>query len=81
MALLRDLHNDPMMVRRRYAEKAIDAAVVEGVVHHGDDFALAVDQTAPGAGVGALVAEEDRGTSETVTTGRSPVTGEDAPRA
>ena len=59
VALVRDLSQDPMMVRRKYAAKAIDAAVVAGVSAHGDDFALSVDPTAPGEGVGALVTLPD----------------------
>ncbi|MDO5082670.1 BCCT family transporter [Arachnia propionica] len=54
-ALMRDLRHDPRIVRGRYAEMAIDQAVVQGVSAHGDDFALAVGRTAPGQGVGALV--------------------------
>lgn len=60
IALVRDLNADPMMVRRRYAEKAVDAAVVSGVQTHGDDFVLAVAPAAPGAGVGALVEKAER---------------------
>ncbi len=55
VALMRDLQRDPRIVRGRYAEMAIDQAVVEGVRAHGDDFALSIDRTAPGEGVGALV--------------------------
>jgi choline-glycine betaine transporter len=43
VALVKDLHNDPLMVRRRYAREAIEQAVVTGVTLHGDDFALAVE--------------------------------------
>jgi choline/carnitine/betaine transport len=42
-ALVRDLRNDPMMVRRRYAEAAVQKAVVTGATLHGDDFALSVE--------------------------------------
>ena len=76
VSLMRDLHDDPMMVRRRYAAKAIEAAVVEGVVSHGDDFVLAVDPTLPGEGVGALVQEDERGTAETIVA-PPPAVGED----
>ncbi len=34
--------------------KTIAQAAVEGVKAHGDDFALSVDRTAPGEGVGSL---------------------------
>ena len=55
VALTRDLHDDPMMLRRRYARTAVEAAVLEGISQHGDDFSLMVDETAPGKGVGARV--------------------------
>ena len=45
VALVKDLRNDPLMVRRRYAREAIEQAVVTGVTLHGDDFALAVEPT------------------------------------
>jgi choline/carnitine/betaine transport len=43
VALVKDLHRDPMMVRRRYARDAIEQAVVTGVTKHGDDFTLVVE--------------------------------------
>jgi choline/carnitine/betaine transport len=43
VALVKDLHNDPLMVRKRYAREAIEQAVVTGVTRHGDDFAIAVE--------------------------------------
>ena len=43
-ALVKDLRNDPLMVRRRYAAAAVEKAVVTGATRHGDDFALAVEQ-------------------------------------
>jgi choline-glycine betaine transporter len=45
VALVKDLHNDPLMVRKRYAREAIEQAVVNGVTLHGDDFALTVEPT------------------------------------
>ena len=45
VALVKDLRNDPMMVRRRYAREAVEQAVVTGVTRHGDDFALSVGPT------------------------------------
>ena len=42
VALVKDLRQDPMIVRRRYARDAVEQAVVTGVTRHGDDFALAV---------------------------------------
>jgi hypothetical protein len=44
VALVKDLSNDPMVVRREYAREAVDAAVVTGVTEHGDDFVLQVDR-------------------------------------
>jgi choline/carnitine/betaine transport len=43
-ALVKDLRNDPMMVRRRYAEAAVEKAVVTGAALHGDDFEIRVQQ-------------------------------------
>jgi choline/carnitine/betaine transport len=42
-ALVKDLRNDPLMVRRRYAAAAVDKAIVTGATLHGDDFALTVE--------------------------------------
>ncbi|EPH06270.1 betaine/carnitine/choline transporter (BCCT) family transporter [Propionibacterium sp. oral taxon 192 str. F0372] len=70
VALVRDLYTDPMIVRGRYARTAIEAAIVEGVSQHGDDFALAVAQTPPGAGVGAMIDEAHK-------TGEIPAAQED----
>lgn len=54
-SLVKDLRSDPMVVRRQYAVAAVEQAVVDGVTDHGDDFALSVRPTEPGAGVGELV--------------------------
>ena len=43
VALVKDLRNDPMVVRKRYAAQAVENAVVTGVTLHGDDFALTVE--------------------------------------
>lgn len=45
VALVKDLRDDPLMVRKRYAREAIERAVVTGVTRHGDDFALSVEPT------------------------------------
>ena len=42
-ALVKDLRNDALMVRRRYAEAAVEKAIVTGATLHGDDFALVVE--------------------------------------
>ena len=48
-ALVRDLRQDPLMVRRRYASEAVESAVVHGVIEHGDDFMISVEKD-PDAG-------------------------------
>ncbi|WP_445257210.1 BCCT family transporter [Nocardioides aurantiacus] len=45
VALVKDLRSDPLMVRRRYGSAAVEQAVVDGVTRHGDDFAIAVEET------------------------------------
>ena len=54
VALVKDLSNDPLIVRRAYAVAAVEQAVVAGVTEHGDDFTLAFEESAPGEGVGDL---------------------------
>jgi choline/carnitine/betaine transport len=44
VALMKDLRRDPMMVRKRYAEAAVEEAVVHGVTEHGDDFIISVEK-------------------------------------
>jgi choline/carnitine/betaine transport len=44
VSLVKDLRSDPLMVRRRYAEEAVEQAVIAGVTEHGDDFVLSVDR-------------------------------------
>src|ERR1700754_4292437 len=44
VALVKDLRQDPLMVRRRYASEAVDSAVVHGVTEHGDDFMISVEK-------------------------------------
>lgn len=43
VALIRELRNDPYIIRYRYEENVLANAVREGVRKHGDEFALAVD--------------------------------------
>jgi choline/carnitine/betaine transport len=42
VALVKDLRADPLMVRKQYAEEAVEQAVIAGVTEHGDDFVLTV---------------------------------------
>lgn len=44
VALVRDLREDPLVVRRQYAVEAVENAVVAGVTEHGDDFVIRVEK-------------------------------------
>ncbi|MGK2870616.1 MAG: BCCT family transporter [Mycobacterium sp.] len=44
VALVKDLRQDPMMVRREYAADAVNSAVIAGVTQHGDDFVISVEK-------------------------------------
>ncbi|WP_454789037.1 BCCT family transporter [Mycolicibacterium lutetiense] len=44
VALVRDLRQDPLVVRRQYALDAVNDAVVSGVIQHGDDFVISVEK-------------------------------------
>jgi choline/carnitine/betaine transport len=44
VALVNDLRTDPLVVRRQYAEEAVDTAVIQGVTEHGDDFVISVEK-------------------------------------
>lgn len=47
LALMRELAYDPAVIRQQFEEQALANAVVQGVREHGDDFALAIEQTEP----------------------------------
>ncbi|MBB5830793.1 BCCT family transporter [Brachybacterium aquaticum] len=49
VALWKELRNDPMAIRDRYQEAAVEHAVKQGVAEYGDHFALAIEPTAPGS--------------------------------
>jgi choline/carnitine/betaine transport len=42
VALAKDLRTDPLMLRKAIGTEAVEAAVIEGVAAHGDDFSLVV---------------------------------------
>ncbi|MEV0289313.1 MULTISPECIES: BCCT family transporter [unclassified Kribbella] len=42
VALAKDLRTDPLMLRHAIGSEAVEAAVIEGVSNHGDDFTLVV---------------------------------------
>ncbi len=43
VSLLKDLRQDPLMVRGEYAKEAVEQAVISGVTEHGDDFVISVE--------------------------------------
>ncbi len=49
VSLVKDLREDPLMVRHAYAAEAVEQAVITGVTAHGDDFVISVEQD-PDAG-------------------------------
>jgi len=49
-SLVKDLREDPLMVRHKYATQAVEHAVVAGVTQHGDDFVLSVEEDRNGEG-------------------------------
>lgn len=48
-----DLRNDPLMIRRRYAQEAIKRGVRRGIDEHGDDFVFGTAKVAESEGAGA----------------------------
>lgn len=48
-----DLRSDPAFIRRTYARTAVENAVVRGILEHGDDFELSVEQASDGRGAGS----------------------------
>lgn len=51
VSLVKDLKTDPLAVRRKYANAAVDNAIVAGVTEHGDDFEISIDESEPGRGI------------------------------
>ncbi len=58
IAWVRELRTDPMALRRKYAQNAVDNAVVAGAESYGDDFALQVVPTEPGDGANCGIDSE-----------------------
>ena len=58
VALVKDLRNDPVILRQVYGQKAVEHAVVAGATAHGDDFELSIDRTPPGEGIGDLMSRD-----------------------
>lgn len=55
VAWFRELRTDPMALRLRYTENALNNAVTDGVEQYGDDFAIKVGKAESGGGAGAEV--------------------------
>lgn len=53
VAFIKDLHSDPMFIRRAYARTAVENAVVRGIEEHGDDFEISVEHAEEGRGAGS----------------------------
>lgn len=53
ISFTRDLHSDPLIIRRQFAAHALENAVKSGIDEHGDDFALAIEKADEGQGAGA----------------------------
>ncbi|MDO5743711.1 MAG: BCCT family transporter [Micrococcaceae bacterium] len=53
VAFTKDLHTDPLIIRRDFARQAIENAVRTGIDEHGDDFELIVKKAEDGHGAGA----------------------------
>ncbi|CAN5532847.1 BCCT family transporter [soil metagenome] len=51
-AFAKDLQTDPMMIRHRYTEHALEEAVKGGVRTHGDEFGISVSKAEDGRGAG-----------------------------
>ncbi|WP_328323325.1 BCCT family transporter [Kribbella sp. NBC_00382] len=47
VALAKDLRTDPLMLRKAMGSEAVEAAVIEGVSTHGEDFSLVVSGETP----------------------------------
>ncbi|WP_293694954.1 BCCT family transporter [uncultured Agrococcus sp.] len=59
-AWAKDLNNDPVLWRQKYAQVAIEEGVKRGIEEHGDDFTFASEEVAdPDQGAGAWFDSED----------------------
>lgn len=57
-AWFKELRTDPLALRRKYAQNAVDNAVVAGADRYGDDFAFEIVQTEPGDGANGGIDSE-----------------------
>ncbi|SMX92844.1 BCCT family transporter [Brevibacterium antiquum] len=58
VAWFKELRTDPLALRRKYAQNAVENAVVSGADRFGDDFAFQVVQTEPGDGANGGIDSE-----------------------
>jgi choline/carnitine/betaine transport len=61
VALAKDLRTDPLMLRRAIGTEAVEAAVIEGVSNHGEDFSLVVAGNGHDAGTEIPESPQPRG--------------------
>ena len=64
IAWFKELRTDPLTLRMRYVETAVNNAVTEGVDRYGDDFSLKVVESQPGGGAGADIDSTDESYTE-----------------
>ena len=73
----KDLRNDPLMIRRRYALEAIKGGVRRGIDEHGDDFVFGAAHVPEEEGAGADFKSDDPALTEWYTDGvQNPQTGQ-----
>ena len=65
----KDLRNDPLMIRRRYALEAIRGGVRRGIDEHGDDFVFGATQVPEAEGAGADFESDDPALTDWYTDG------------
>ena len=63
----KDLRNDPLMIRRRYALEAISGGVRRGIDEHGDDFVFGTAHVPEAEGAGADFESDDPALTEWYT--------------
>lgn len=67
IAWIKDLRNDPLIIRRKYGLAAIRKGVMRGIDEHGDDFVFEATPVAAEKGAGADFDSEDETLTEWYT--------------
>lgn len=75
----KDLRNDPLMIRRRYALEAIRGGVRRGIDEHGDDFVFGATQVPEAEGAGADFESDDPALTDWYTDGAAQDPEDKAP--